>query len=62
MVKECGTIEGIDNPKYGDYYTRFMNEFSGWKEFEVVMYYNDEVFKTEEYGADSIKKESKLAF
>ena len=26
------------------------------------MYYNDEVFETELYNADSIKKESKLAF
>ena len=26
------------------------------------MYYNDEVFQTQEYNADSIKYESKLAF
>ena len=53
-------IEGIDNPEIGDYYSRFMDEYE--KEFEIVMYYNDEVFQTEEYGADAIKKESKLAF
>ena len=32
---------------------------SSW---ELVLYYSDEVFQTEKYDDDAIKKESKIAF
>ena len=43
LAKECGKIEG-ENIYYGDYYTRFYDEYVKTGKFEAVMYYNDEVF------------------
>ena len=43
VTKECGEIE-TDSLGYWSWYNRFVNEFSKSDIFEVVMYYNDEVF------------------
>ena len=44
LVKECGKIEGKDDVNYGDYFTRFYFEYTKSNIFDVVLYYNDEVF------------------
>ena len=36
-------LEG-ENIYYGDYYSRFYDEYVKTGKFEAVMYYNDEVF------------------
>ena len=60
--KECGKIEEAKYLEFDYPYWFRYDDYMKGSSWEIVLYYSDEVFQTEEYDDDAIKKESKLVF